>query len=393
MVRGISSVASSFARRSPVRRSLLRVEELENRTVPASFTPAQIRHAYAFDQVAVADGSLPGTGQTIAIVNAYDNPTIAADLATFDAAYGLPAANFTKVSQTGSTTALPRADAGWSGEIALDVQWAHAIAPGANILLVEANSASLTDLLTAVDYARSQPGVSVVSMSWGAGEFSSEQYYNSHFTTPAGHTGVTFVAASGDYGAPATWPAVSPNVLGVGGTSLTLTSTGDYATETGWSGSGGGKSVFVPKPAFQSLVSTPSPNKRTSPDVAYDANPNTGFRVYDSQNGGWYAVGGTSAGAPQWAGLVAIANQARALSGKAPLDGPTQTLYAVYKAAQSSYSTYYHDETAGSNGYSAGAKYDLVTGLGSPVANKVVSALVGWSGSRGRVGRSPSRPR
>jgi hypothetical protein len=371
------------------------VEELEPRTVPAAFAPGQIRHAYAFDQITAADGSALGTGQTIAIVNAYDNPTIASDLSTFNGLYGLPdAPSFRKVSQTGSATDLPAADVGWSAETALDVQWAHAIAPGAGILLVEANSSSLSDLLAAVDYARSQPGVSAVSMSWGGSEFSSERLYDSHFTTPAGHTGVTFVAASGDSGAAPSWPAVSPNVLGVGGTSLNLTRNSDWGKETGWGGSGGGVSRYEPKPAYQTSVATPSATSRTSPDVAYDANPSTGFRVYDSQNGGSYAVGGTSAGAPQWAALVAIANQGRALAGKAPLDGPSQTLYAVYQAAQASYSTDYHDVTSGNNGYRAGRGYDMVTGLGTPVADKVVSALVAWtgSGSKGQISPAAIKP-
>jgi subtilase family serine protease len=375
-----------------IRRALLlRVEELEPRTVPASFAPGQIKHAYGFDQITTADGSLPGTGQTIAIVAAYDNPTIAADLATFNAAFGLPdAPSFTKVSQTGSPTDLPGSDAAWSLESALDVQWAHAIAPGADILLVQANSPSLTDLLSAVDYARSQPGVSVVSMSWGGPEFPGQQSLDSVFTTPEGHPGVTFVAASGDAGAGPSWPAVSPNVVGVGGTTLAVTAGGEFAAEAAWRGSGGGVSSYVPRPDYQSSA-TSSP-ARTTPDVAYDANPRTGFPVYDSQNGGWSVVGGTSAGAPQWAGLVAIANQGRALAGTAPLDGPTETLPALYAAAAASHSTFFHDVTGGGNGSPAGSGYDLATGLGSPVANNLVSALVAWtgSGSAGRIAQAAS---
>ena len=121
--------------------------------------------------------------------------------------------------------------------------------------------------------------------------------------------------------------------------------------------------------------------------------------MYDSMNGGsgWWQVGGTSAGAPQWAALVAIANEGRAVTGtttadRAPLDGPSQTLYAVYKEAQSSYTSYFHDVTTGNNGFSAGAKYDFVTGLGSPIANKVVGSLIGWkgSGSTGTLDKSTS---
>src|SRR5207244_2794009 len=215
--------------------------------------------------------------------------------------------SFAKVDQNGGT-GYPALDTGWAGEIALDVEWAHAIAPGASILLVEANSASFADLLTAVDTAASYPGVSAVSMSWGGGEFSGESAYDPHFS----HPGVTFVASAGDSGTPPEWPSISPNVVSVGGTSLTLTSGGGYGSETGWRSGGGGTSAYVPKPTYQTYVSTPSSTKRTGPDVAYDADPNTGVLVYDSVNGGWFAYGGTSAGAPQWAALVAIADQGRA---------------------------------------------------------------------------------
>src|SRR5206468_2022041 len=130
---------------------------------------------------------------------------------------------------------LPAASVSWGLETSLDVEWAHAIAPGAKILLVEANSSSLTDLLAAVNYARNQPGVSVVSMSWGAGEWSGESAYDSTFTTPAGHAGVTFVASSGDSGSAGApeWPSVSPNVLAVGGTQLSVDASGNYVSETG----------------------------------------------------------------------------------------------------------------------------------------------------------------
>ncbi len=169
---------------------------------PTGYTPAQIRQAYGFDKITFNNGTVvgDGSGTTIAIVDAYDDPRIANDLHQFDLKFGLADPVFTKVGQTGSTTALPAANAGWISEIALDVEWAHAIAPGANILLVEANSASFGDLLTAVDYARHASGVVAVSMSWGGSEFSSESMYDSHFTTPSGHGGVTFVASSGDTG-------------------------------------------------------------------------------------------------------------------------------------------------------------------------------------------------
>ncbi|HEV3437160.1 MAG TPA: S53 family peptidase [Gemmata sp.] len=359
----------------------LSVEQLEDRTVPSIFTPTQIQEAYGFNQIAFStsrgtiDGN--GAGQTIAIVDAYDDPNIVSDLQTFDRAFGLPdPPSFTIMKQSGTI-----ANSQWASETALDVEWAHAIAPRARILLGEARSNSLSDLVSEVDVVANQPGVSVVSMSWSASEWSSEADFDSNFTTPAGHQGVTYVASTGDDGAPPSWPAISPNVLSVGGTSLVVNANGSYKSETGWSGSGGGVSADEAKPVYQEFVSTGS-SKRTDPDVAYDADPTTGLYVYNSYGGGnWIEVGGTSAGAPQWAALVAIADQGRALEGKTSLDGASQTLYAIYRMAQTSESTYFHDVTSGSNGYAAKVGYDDVTGNGSPVANMVVAGLVAWNGA------------
>jgi subtilase family serine protease len=341
---------------------------------PAGFSPAQIRQAYGFNQL-----SLNGAGQTIAIVDAYSDPNIASNLATFDATYGIAAPpSFTQVNESGGTS-LPAASPSWGLEESLDVEWAHAIAPGAKIILVEASSSNLTDLLTGVNYARNVPGVSVVSMSWGASEFSGESSYDSYFTTPAGHTGVTFVASSGDSGSAGApeWPSISSNVLAVGGTQLTTDVAGDYEGETAWSGSGGGISAYESQPSFQKSVVTQSTTKRTVPDVAYDGSGSSPFAVYDTYSySGWLEVYGTSAGAPQWSALVALADQGRAAAGKAALDGPTQTLPDIYQLPSSDF----HDVTSGSNGgYSATAGYDLVTGRGSPVANLVVAGLVGGS--------------
>jgi subtilase family serine protease len=353
---------------------------------PPGYSPSQIRHAYGFDKVPYS-----GAGQTIAIVDAYDDPHIVSDLQTFDRRFGLAdPPQFTKAAPEGVSSV----DSTWAVEISLDVEWAHAIAPAANILLVEAKSSSMNDLIGAVDYARKTPGVSVVSMSWGTGEFPGYNYwynpiyhapgetdYDGFFTTPPGHTGgaglpggVTFVASTGDSGAPPQYPSVSPNVLAVGGTSLNLDSAGNYLSETGWRWSGGGISAYESKPGYQSSV-TLSNTQRTVPDVAYDADPSTGFAVYDSiaSNGqvGWIEVGGTSAGAPQWAALVALADQGRATHGFGSLDGRSQTLPLIYAMP----STSFHDITSGYNGYWAGPGYDLVTGRGSPYANLVVPWL------------------
>ncbi len=362
---------------------------------PSGLSPAQVRQAYGFNQITFNNGAVVGNGagETIAIVDAYDDPSIAADLSVFDQQYGLAApASFVKVSQTGSATQLPSADSGWAGEIELDVEWAHAMAPGASILLVEANSANDSDLIAAVNYARQQPGVVTVSLSWGASEFSGEQNYDSSFTTPSGHVGVTFFGSSGDSGSPAIWPALSTHVVAVGGTSLSVSSTGAYVGESGWSGSGGSLSTVLSAPTYQQGLTihnggntASSGGHRAGPDVSYDADPNTGVAVYGTYGwGGWAQVGGTSAAAPQWAALVAVADQGRALAGLGSLDGFTQALPAIYQLPASDF----HDVTSGSNGgYQAGPGYDLVTGRGSPVANLVVRDLVG-----GGTGSGASKP-
>jgi len=186
------------------------------------------------------------------------------------------------------------------------------------------------------------------------------------------------------------YPAVSPNVLGVGGTSIvTVDSTGTYGSETGWSGSGGGISSVESIPSYQIGV-TPSSTKRTTPDVAYDADPNTGVYVYFQ--GGWYAFGGTSIGAPQWAGLVAIADQGRAAINQPSLDSSSQTLPAIYNLSSSDF----NDITKGSTRFrgktlSAGPGYDLVTGRGSPKADMVISQLVSATAS-GKVSTPASAP-
>jgi hypothetical protein len=341
---------------------------------PIGHTPAQIAQAYGFNQVSFGNGAIQGNGagQTIAIVDASYDPNIAGDLQKFDAQFGLSAPpSFSQFVQQGATT---NSNSGWALETALDVEWAHAMAPGANIDLIEANNSSLGSLLSAVNYARNLANVSVVSMSWGGSEFASETQYDSLFTTPAGHIGITFVASSGDAGAGTSWPSVSPNVLAVGGTSLFTNASGSYVGETAWSGSGGGVSAFEPAPSYQSSVQ--NTGQRTTPDVAYNADPNSGFAVYDSvpyagQNG-WFEVGGTSAGAPQWAALIAIANQGRAIHGQGTLSNAQSMLYALPGSD-------FHDITSGSNGYAATAGYDLVTGRGSPVVNSIVQALSGNS--------------
>ncbi|MCA8041577.1 S53 family peptidase [Burkholderia seminalis] len=340
----------------------------------AGLTPALTRHAYGFDSIANQ-----GDGMVVAIVDAYDDPKIESDLGVFSNAFSLPACTssndcFTKVYAHG---ARPKTDSGWALEISLDVEWVHAIAPKAKIMLVEAASASFSDLLAAVDVAVKR-GASVVSMSFGGNEFSSETGFDGHFSV----AGVTFVASSGDSGTGTEYPAASPYVVSVGGTTLSSDSAGNYVGEAAWSGSGGGVSTTEAEPAGQTAWPIPVAGKRGVPDVSYDANPSSGFAVYDSVayqgQAGWFQVGGTSAGAPQWSALVAIANSLRAAAGKRSLSGTYDALYTVGKNA---YGSAFHDVTTGSNGTcgsvcSAAGGYDYVTGLGSPVAPALVQALV-----------------
>lgn len=368
---------------------------------PTGYSPAQLQKAYGFNLLSLTSGS-NGTGQTIAIVDAYDAPTIRGDLQAFDRAFGLPdPPSLTIMSQTGSTTRLPGTDpssnkqSNWEVEEALDVEWAHALAPGAKIVLVEANSASYSDLMTAVTTAANLPGVSVVSMSWGGGEFASETAYDSIFTTPSGHQGITFVASSGDGGQPGGFPAYSPNVLAVGGTKLTIGSSGNYVSESAWSLSGGGISTVEAQPSYQRGVVTQTTTKRAIPDVAFDADPNSGVAIYDSFSFGsstpWATIGGTSLSAPAWAAVISIADQARAQNGLGMLDGRSQTLPMLYQLEQSNPGAF-HDITTGNNGFAARTGYDLVTGLGTPVVNVLVPAMAGTSSGISKLAftQSPS---
>ena len=336
---------------------------------PTGIFPSQMLQAYGFNLI-----SNQGAGQTVGIVDAMDDPNIEADLGVFSTQFGLPACTtangcFTKVYQTGSA---PAGDTGWGEEISLDVEWVHAIAPQAKIVLVEANSASDTDLFASVDVAVAH-GASVVTMSFGGSETRSTSQFDSHFTAP----GVVFFASSGDSGHGVQYPAGSPYVVGVGGTTLSIQSDGTYVSESAWSGSGGGTSRFVKEPSYQSGVQ--STGKRTVPDVSYDANPNTGVPVYDTYGGfNWFQVGGTSMSSPQWAALTAIVNSERVALSKGTLNSSSSNnfLANIYGL-----STDLHDIASGSDGRcpvcKAGVGYDEVTGLGSPQANLLIPALVG----------------
>ena len=270
----------------------------------------------------------------------------------------------------------PAGNAGWDLEISLDVEWMHAIAPQAMIMLVETSSTSYTSLLAGDTYAATH-GATVISNSWGGSESSNEASAND--STFTGYTGVTFVFSAGDSGVQE-YPAESPDVVAIGGTTLSHSSSYTWTGETGWSDGGGGVSAYESKPSYQSGLSY---SKRAAPDVSYDADPNTGVAVYDSVrydgSSGWWQVGGTSEGAPQWSALLALANQGRVAIGKGTLSGITQTLPALYAMSTGTDgSEDLYDVTSGKNSVgSAGPGFDLVTGLGTPRrSDLVVQALV-----------------
>ncbi|QAA33100.1 S53 family peptidase [Clostridium manihotivorum] len=331
----------------------------------AGYSPAQIRKAYGVDKV-----SATGAGQTIAIVDAYGSPTMQNDLSVFSSQFGLAQANLSIAYPTGKPSTT---DGGWALETAMDVEWAHAIAPGAKILLVVAKTASDSDLLAAIDYATSN-GAQVVSNSWGGGEFSGESSYDTHFK----HTGVTYLASSGDDGAGSEWPACSPYVLSVGGTTLNLDSAGNYLSETAWSGSGGDTSSYYSRPTYQSNWTSVVGSYRGDPDISWVADPSTGASVYSStkDNGqsGWFVVGGTSLGSPSVAGVIALLNQNRGAN-YTSFDAISKLYSVAGTAGSTGYTTNFNDVKSGSNGgYSAKTGYDLVTGLGSPKVNNLLTS-------------------
>lgn len=338
--------------------------------VPTGYSPAQMRTAYGLGNFAKQ-----GEGQVIAIVDAFDNPNAEADFAVFNSTFQLPACTtangcFEKVYATGTK---PAGDTRWGLEIALDIEWAHAIAPKAKILLVEAGASDVASMFQAVNVAI-QKGATVVSMSWGAGEWPGQTQYDAIFNVP----GIAFTASSGDSGTGIIYPSSAPSVIAVGGTTLHLDSSGKYISESAWSGSGGGLSTVESVPAHQSQFPIPNnPNKRRGiPDVSYNADPATAVPVYCTYGGfGWSAVGGTSAGAPQWAGLIAIA--------KSNATKPITNLNAMlYTLAKQNYDGFFHDITTGTNGscgyYCTAQKgYDYVTGIGTPIGTALIPALIG----------------
>jgi len=318
----------------------------------AGYGPVQIQGAYGL-------GS-GGSGQTVAIVDAYDDPTAESDLAVYRARFGLSACTtangcFKKVNQSGVQGSYPKADGGWAQEISLDLDMVSATCPNCHILLVEASSATFANLAAGVNTAASN-GATEISNSYGGGESGAA---NASYD----HPGIIITASAGDSGTGASQPASYASVVAVGGTSLKTASNARGWTETVWSGTGSGCSAYVAKPTWQTDHGCA---KRSEADVSAVADPNTGVAVYDSTiyrgAGGWMVFGGTSASSPIIASVFALA-------GNAATQNAAQGLWQHGGTAS------FNDVISGSNGScsasyayicKAGAGYDGPTGWGTP---------------------------
>jgi len=390
----------------------------------AVFTPAQIRAAYGLATLPASGAALTatqaaalGAGQTIYLVDAFHDATALSDLNAFSAKFGLPTCagvaiatttaklaappsncTFSQVHATTSgtmTSTVPAYNATWAPESKLDVQWAHAIAPLARIVLIEMANATSTSILGA-NLLATKLGPGVVSMSFGSAEAAWAPTVDSYF---AG-AGMTFVAAAGDSGAQVIWPAVSSNVLAVGGTGMNWT--GATRAEVAWAHTGGGMSAYEPLPAYQSGI-TPAGgyalSRRAVPDVAFNANPLTGEYVALTLPGAatvWNAYGGTSIAAPQWAGVVAVANAIRIANSKSMLGDLHTLLYKTVAAVPGIYAAALGDVTQGTNGTCAtcraGTGFDQATGWGTPNATALSAALAGVSTGPTATTAAPTVP-
>jgi subtilase family serine protease len=367
------------------------------------YSPLQIRQVYGITSLS---NTLTGAGQVIAIVNAYGYPNVVADLTAFSTEFNLPRPNVvtTKAQLIASPIAgtfnfmiyspnglTPVNNAEWSMEQSLDIQWAHAIAPSAAIVLIQASDAS--DVLFDAVTTAVQLGASVVSMSWGSGEYSQETLVDTKYFQPNSTSTlnpVTFVASAGD-SVGVSYPAASPYVLSVGGTTLkinTINNVTSRASEVVWSNlygsTGGGQSTYEALPSYQkNNVSNITMRRRGDNDVALSADPAYGVPIYNSfyRSGTvWYQIGGTSFSAPVWAAIIALANQLRAQNNKRALSTSVLHLgiYALLKKTTGTYThaNCFYDIASGRNSLVSSSKsYDLASGLGSPIVNKLVPYL------------------
>jgi hypothetical protein len=347
-----------------LRRTDIAAQAIAPNATPSGLGPSQLQGAYKLSTAG-------GGGATVAIVDAMDDPNAESDLATYRSQFGLPACTtangcFRKVNQNGASSPLPASDAGWAGEISLDVDMVSAVCPNCHILLVEANSANGTDLYTAVDRAVTM-GAKYVSNSWGGSEYSGQTTDDTHFN----HPGVAITVSSGDDGNGAEYPATSRFVTAVGGTSLRTASNSRGWTESAWNGAGSGCSSFDAKPSWQTVTTNCS--RRAEADVSAVADPATGVAVFQTFGAsGWAVYGGTSASAPIIASVYALAGTPGAS------DYPASYPYA--------HPGNLFDVTSGSNGgcgspqCSAGTGWDGPTGLGTPNGTAAFAAGGGTGG-------------
>jgi Putative Ig domain len=328
----------------------VRASALAANVIPPGYSPASLDGAYKLSTTG-------GSGETVAIVDAFNNPSAAADLAVYRSQWGLPACTvasgcFRQVNETGAASPLPSNDSGWAGEESLDVDMVSAICPNCHIILVEASSASNADLYAAENDAAAL-GAKFISNSWGGAEYSGQSTDDANFN----HPGVAITVSAGDDGSGAQYPATSRYVTAVGGTSLAPASNSRGWTETAWSGSGSGCSAFDAKPTWQTV--TTSCTRRAEADVSAVADPSTGVAVYQTFGAsGWVVYGGTSVAAPVIAGVYALGGTPGAS------DYPASYPYAHPASL--------FDVTSGTNGTcgapicTAGTGWDGPTGLGTP---------------------------
>ena len=423
--RGLTAqgIDDALARRSALAGSAGEAAPLAATSTVTTYTPAQIRAAYKLPALPTSTAGLSaaqaaqlGAGQTVYIVNARHNPNVVAELSAFNNQFGLPGCSSRTLAANASlplagaagtgcelviayssaagalTGTAPAYDSGWATEIALDVQWAHATAPLARIVLIEAPDASVTSLANAVALANKM-GPGVVSMSFGAAEGSWTASYDTVF---AGN-GMSYLAATGDNGSAVSWPSVSTKVLAVGGTTLSYSGSGTRS-EVAWSGTGGGVSAYVARPAYQSGLAGLA--RRGVADVAFNANPGSGQYVASIPSGSssvrWLSAGGTSLSTPQWAGLLAVANALRANAGKTVLGAPHSVLYSQVAGVSATYAGAFADIASGSNGNcgvcTAKAGYDTPTGWGTPNASVLLSTLSGATVSSSGTSSTTTAP-
>jgi len=347
---------------------ILNLQENGSAPPPNAETPASLACVYRLVKNRIkgcpihGTTALPNAGVgAIAIVAAYDNPYAANDLQVFSNQFGLPAANFQQVYADGHQ---PKNDAGdWSLDEALDIEMAHAAAPNAMIFLVEAAANTWPDLMLAEDVAGklvAANGGGVVSNSWTSSEFQGESQFDSHFQAP----GVVYIASSGDKGLGVGYPAVSPFVVGAGGTSLNRSASGNFKSETYWNGcnggGGGGTSAVYTRPPYQNAIRKIVGDHRGSPDLSSDASPCTGPAMYDADGGyGWFQIGGTSVSAPYLAGIINGAGKLRKSS-----QAELAQLYSDY-ANPRNYRKEFRD--VGSNLAHCKAGWDICSGIGAPI--------------------------